>query len=184
LPLLWPLPLPGLGGLALDPEFGAVPEFPSAVPGRVPQGLPLGEPPGLFGVLGLTVEGCVVLPGVGVPGEFEPGTVVFGVPLGEEEPGEFRFCGAAGVAVFAGGVAVAAGGVAVPAGGVAGLAGGVALPAGGVAGAPGVELCPAVLEPAAGGAPLDGTLCATAQLAQHNTTDSNVSFRMHMFKPL
>jgi hypothetical protein len=36
----------------------------------------------------------------------------------------------------------------------------------------------------AGGAPLDGTLCATAQLAQQNTTDSNVSFRVHMFKPL
>jgi hypothetical protein len=138
--LLWPFSLPGLGGLALDPEFGAVPEFPSAVPGKVPQGLPLGEPPGLFGVLGLTVEGCVVLPGVGVPSEFEPGTVVFGVPLGEVDPGEFRFCGAAGVAVFAGGVVVAAGGVAVPAGGVAGLAGGVAVSAGGVAGAPGVEL--------------------------------------------
>ena len=82
----WLFPLP-----EFDPEFGAVPELPSVVPGRVPQGVPLGEPPGLFGVLGLTVEGCVGVPGVGVAGELDPGTVGFGVPLGDEDPGEFGF---------------------------------------------------------------------------------------------
>lgn len=166
-PLLWLFPL---SGAALEPEFGAVPELPSVVPGKVPQGLPLGEPPGVFGLLGLTVEGCVGVPGVGVAGEFDPGTVGFGVPLGEKDPGEFGFCGAAGVAVCAGGVA--------------GLAGGVAVPAGGVAGAPGVEFCPAVLELAAGGVPADGTLCATAQLAQQTTINNNVIFRVNIFKPL
>ena len=49
--------------------------------------------------------------------------------------------------------------------------------AGGVAGEPGVELCPALLpEPPAGAVP-PGELWATAQLAQPNTTDSNISFR-------
>jgi len=76
-------------------------------------------------------------------------------------------------------------GVAVPAGGVAVLAGGVAVLAGGVAGEPGVEVCPVplallpvevvlpdVLPPAA---EPPAVLCATAQLAQHNTTESSVS---------
>lgn len=94
--LLWLLPVPGFDGFELepgfeldDPEFGVVPGVPFVAPGSVPQGEPLGELPGLFGVLGLMVDGCVVPPGVGVAGEFDPGTVVFGVPLGEEDPGEF-----------------------------------------------------------------------------------------------
>lgn len=159
--LLWPLALPEVDGLEPDaPEFGDVLEDPFVLPGNVPQGEPLGEPPGLLGVLGLMVDGWVVLPGVGVAGEFEPGTVVFGVPLGDVDPGVV--CG------------VPAGGVAVPAGGVAVLAGGVAVPAGGVAGDPGVDVCPAD-EPPAGRAPPEGAACATAQLAQHNTTESNAS---------
>lgn len=164
-PLLpWLFVLPGADGLELEePEFGVEPGVPLVFPGNVPQGEPLGELPGLFGVLGLMVDGCVVLPGVGLAGVFEPGTVVFGVPLGDVDPGVV-----CGVAVPAGGVAVLAGGVAV-------LAGGVAVPAGGVAGDPGVEDCPALPEPLAGGAPPEGAVCATAQLAQQSTTDSNAS---------
>jgi hypothetical protein len=162
--------LPGVGGFGLD-VFGVEPDAPFAVPGKVPQGEPLGAVPGVLVVLGLTVEGCVVFPGVGELGEVDPGAVVFGFPLGEVEPG---FC--PGVVC---GVAVPAGGVAVRAGGVAGLAGGVAVLAGGVAG---LELCPSLLEPPAGAAP-PGELWATAQLAQHNTTDSHVSFRDDMSIP-
>jgi hypothetical protein len=154
---------PDVDGFELEPEFGgAVLDAPFELPGRVPQGEPLGELPGLFGVLGFMVDGWVVLPGVGVAGEFEPGTVVVGVPPGDADPGVVW------------GVVVPTGGVAVPAGGVAVLAGGVAVPAGGVAGDPGVEVCPAD-EPPAGGAPAEGAACATAQLAQHNTTESNAS---------
>ena len=88
-------------------------------PGRVPHGEPVGEAlplrPEAGGVI---VEGCVLLPGVGVVGEVVPGTVGFGlvgvVVCGVAVP-------AGGVAVVAGGVAVPAGGVAVPAGGVAGV---------------------------------------------------------------
>jgi hypothetical protein len=123
-PLLlpWVLPVPGFDGLELDdPALGVAgavePDVPSAVPGKVPQG----EPLGLLGVLGFIVDGCEV----GVLGEGEPGAVAFGDPLGTVVV--FGFCGeACGVAVPAGGVAVLAGGVAVLAGGVAGLAGGVA----------------------------------------------------------
>jgi hypothetical protein len=100
-PLLpWLFPLPGVDGLEFgdpgfgdpgfdDPAFGVVPGVPLFAPGKVPHGEPLGELPGLFGVLGLMVDGWVVLPGVGVAGELEPGTVVFGVPLGELDPGVF-----------------------------------------------------------------------------------------------
>lgn len=135
--------IPGVEGEVLLPGVvGVVPGFdgepgvdgvvdpfvPLPVPGKVPQGEPLGEPPGLFGVLGLIVDGCVVLPGVGTPGVVCPGTVGFG--FGDVVPG--AACGVdCGVAVPAGGVAVLAGGVAV-------LAGGVAVLAGGVAGEPGV----------------------------------------------
>lgn len=153
--------------------FGVEPDVPFAVPGKVPQGEPLGEVPGVFGVLGLTVEGCVVLPGVVVFGEVDPGAAVFGVPLGEVEPGEVE------PGVCPGAVC----GVAVPAGGVAVLAGGVAVPAGGVAGEPGVVLCPALLEPPAGAVP-PGAAWAKAQLAQHSTTDSNVSFRDDILQDL
>jgi hypothetical protein len=160
-----PFGLPGADGFELgDPAFGVVLGVPLVVPGKVPHGEPLGELPGFAGVLGLMVEGCVVLPGVGVAGEFDPGTVVFGV-----RPGV-----APGVVC---GVVVPTGGVAVPAGGVAVLAGGVAVLAGGVAGDPGVEVCPADPGPAPGGtAPPEGVDCATAQLAQQSTTESNVSF--------
>lgn len=170
--------LPGVGGFGLD-VFGVESEAPFAVPGKVPHGEPLGEVPGVFVLLGFTVEGCVVLPGVGEFGEFDPGTVAFGVPPGEVEPGVVCPLVCPGVAC---GVAVPAGGVAVLARGVAGLADGVAVPAGGVAGEPGVEVCPALPEPAAGAAP-PGELWAIAQLAQHNTTDSNVNFRDDIFEP-
>lgn len=75
----------------------------------------------------------------------------------------------------AGGVAVLPGGVGVPAGGVAVLPGGAAVPAAGVA-APGVEICPLVPEPPAGAEPPEGELCATTQVPQLKTINSNVSF--------
>jgi hypothetical protein len=105
--LPWPFPEvegddPELDDPALDepeseaPGFGVEePEVP-AVPGNVPHGEPLGLVPGVFEVFGLTVEGCVLLPGVAGFVEFDPGTV-------DPEPG---------VAAPAGGVAVLAGGVA------------------------------------------------------------------------
>jgi hypothetical protein len=86
-----------------DPAFGAGPLGDPGVPGRVPQGDPLGLVPGLLGVFGFTVEGCVLLPGAGGFGEFEPGTVD----------------GVLGVVVPVGGVAGVVGGVAVPEGVVA-----------------------------------------------------------------
>jgi len=89
---------------------------------------------------------------------FEPGVLVFGVALGEEELG----------VVCPGAVC----GVVVP-------VGGFTAPVGGAVGEAGVELCPALLEPPAGRAP-PGELWATAQLAQHSTRDSNVSFRDDM----
>lgn len=143
--------------------FGVEPDAPLVVPGMFPQG----EPPGV--VLGLVVDGCAVLPGVVEFGKVDPGDVVFAVPLdpgvvdlGVVDPGDVD----PGLVVCPGVVC----GVAVPAGGVAVLAGGVA-------GEPGVELCPALLpEPPAGAAP-PGELWATAQLAQHNMTDNNASFR-------
>jgi hypothetical protein len=61
-----------------DPAFGVDPLAAPGVTGKGPHGEPVGLVPGLFG---FTVEGCVLLPGVGGFGEFEPGTVVgvFGV---------------------------------------------------------------------------------------------------------
>ena len=118
------LPFPVVAGASGFDElvFGVAPfssgaggaEFPAlgdavlgepGVPGSVPHGEPDGLVPGVFVALGFTVEGCLVVPGAGGLGEFEPGT-----------PGGFA------------GVAVPAGGVAVPACGVAVLAGGVAVP--------------------------------------------------------
>lgn len=142
------------------------PEVPFALP--VPQGELLGDVPGVFGVLGLTVDGCVVLPGVALFGDVDPGVVGLGVSLGEAEPGACPglVCG-----------------VAVPACGVAALAGGVAVLAGGVAGEPEVELWLAPLLEPPEGAPAPAELWATAQLPQHNTTDSNISFRDDMCEP-
>lgn len=54
----------------LDPAFGVEP-----LPGKVPQGDPLGVVPGVLDVFGLTVAGLVLLPGVAGFGEFDPGTV-------------------------------------------------------------------------------------------------------------
>lgn len=68
----------GLPGVAGDVPLLA----PFVGPGKVPHGEPLGEVPGVFGVLGLIVDGCVVPPGVGVAGEVEPGTAGLGVVCG------------------------------------------------------------------------------------------------------
>ena len=70
---------------------------PGVAPGIFPQGPPLGL---VCGVFGLTLEGCVLLPGVGGFGEFDPGTVL-GVVGVEVPPG--------GVAVLPDGVVVAPG---------------------------------------------------------------------------
>jgi hypothetical protein len=70
--------------------------------GNCPHGEPLGLVPGVLGLFGLTVEGCVLLPGVGGFGEFEPGTVE----------------GVFGVVAFVGGFTGAVGGVVGPVGGV------------------------------------------------------------------
>lgn len=175
--------LPGVVEVEGELEVPEVePVDPLAEPGRVLQGEPLLEAPVLFELFGFA-EGCVVLPGAGVPGVVDPGVVVvvLGVPFGVVDPGVVVF----GVVVFGdvdpgvvwvvGGVAVPAGGVAVPAGGVAVPVGGVAVPAGGVA-VPGVEVCPAVPELPAGAVPPAGELCATTQTAQHRTTGSKISF--------
>jgi hypothetical protein len=131
-----------------DPALGAEPGVPFAVLGMVPHGDVPGELPGPFGVLGFTVDGCVVF-------GFEPGVLAFGVPLGEEELG------------------LACPGVVC---GLVAPVGGFTAPVGGAAGEPDVGLCPAVLEPPEGRAP-PGELWASAQLAQPNTSDSNKSFR-------
>ena len=152
---------PAVGDPAFeDPVFGAEPDAPLAVPGIVPHGEALGDVPGLFGLFGFAVDGCVVFPGSEGFVGLEPGAPVFGVPPGEEEPG----------VVCPGAVC-----------GVVAPVGGFTAPVGGAVGEPGVELCPALLEPPAGRAP-PAELWATAQLAQHNTIDSNVRFRDDMSK--
>lgn len=167
--------------------FGVELDAPSAVPGKLPHGEPLGVVPGFVVVLGLTVEGCVGVPGVGGFGEFEPGTACgVAVPAG----GVAVLAG--GVAVSAGGVAALAGGVAVPAGGVAVPAGGVAVPIGGVAvPAGGVAVLAGGVAVVAGGAAVRAggvagepavDLWAKDQLAQHSTIESNVSFRDNIFR--
>jgi hypothetical protein len=78
--LLPPFALPGVDGLLFGvPALGAFPGVPFGVPGKLPHGAPEGEVP--FGVFGLTVDGCVVLPGVGEVGVVVPGVDpgVFGV---------------------------------------------------------------------------------------------------------
>ena len=156
-------------GVELDPVVPVVPAVPLAVPGKVPQGDEVGEvvePLGAVVLLGAVVFGVVVL------GVVDSGAVPFGVEVGEAEPGVFWVCGVCGVAVPACGVAVLAGGVAVLAGGVAGEP---------VVEEPVVELCPAVELPVVG-LPLAGAVCATAQLAQHSTTDKSVNFPVDIFE--
>jgi hypothetical protein len=98
---------PGADGAEPEfaPEFGefglvapasgfALPVAP-AVPGKDPQGEPLGLFPGV--VFGSIVDGFVVLPGVGGFGEFAPGTVDGALGVGD---------GVVGVEVPPGGVAV------------------------------------------------------------------------------
>jgi len=98
-----------------DPVLGV--ELPG-MPGKGPQGEPLGVVE-----LGSIGDGWVLVPGVGVFGEAEPGTGVGG--------------GVVGIAGLLGGVTGVPAGVAVLAGGVAVLPGGVAVLPGGVA-VPGV----------------------------------------------
>ena len=90
-----------------DPVFGV--EL-SGVPGKVPHGELLGVV-----ALGSIGDGRVLLPGIGVFGEFEPGTVVIGG-------------GVVGLAELPGGVTGVPCGVAVLPAGVAELAGGVDVP--------------------------------------------------------
>ena len=94
-----------------DPAFGV--ELPG-VPGKGPQGLVALGSLGVV-VLGSIGDGWVLVPGVGVFGEFVLGTgVVGGGVVGVAGlPGGVTGV-PAGVAVVAGGVAVPAGGVAVP----------------------------------------------------------------------
>jgi hypothetical protein len=59
-----PWPLPEVDGEEPDePESPALGVEP--LPGMVPHGDPLGVVPGAVDVFGFTVEGCVLLPGVG-----------------------------------------------------------------------------------------------------------------------
>jgi hypothetical protein len=58
-----------------DPAFGVEPSVAPGAAGNGPHGEPPGLVPGLLGLFGFTVEGCVLLPGVGGFGELEPGTV-------------------------------------------------------------------------------------------------------------
>jgi len=64
--------VPGVDGdpELLDPAFGVEP-----LPGKVPQGDPLGVVPGAVDVFGFTVDGRVLLPRVAGFVEFDPGTV-------------------------------------------------------------------------------------------------------------
>jgi hypothetical protein len=84
----------GAFGLAAPGSGFALPVAP-VVPGRDPQGEPLGLFPGV--VFGSIVEGFVVLPRVGGFGEFAPGTGAGALGVGD---------GVVGVAVPPGGVAV------------------------------------------------------------------------------
>jgi len=57
----------------VDPSFAVEPVVP--VPGKSPQGEPLGVVPGVVEVFGFTVDGCVLLPVDGGFVEFAPGMV-------------------------------------------------------------------------------------------------------------
>ena len=63
--------VPGVAAPGAGVELLGVP----AVPGNGPHGEPPGVVPGVVCVFGFTVEGCVLLPGVGGAGEFDPGTL-------------------------------------------------------------------------------------------------------------
>ncbi len=99
--------VPGVPAGAVEPGLDdePVPEVPGVAPGMVPHGPPDGLLSGF--VFGFTVDGFVLLPGVGEAGEFEPGTVDGVVELGLVELGfvEFGFV-APGVVEDPGGVAV------------------------------------------------------------------------------
>jgi hypothetical protein len=76
---------PVLDEPGFDPEFGFEALGVPLGPGSGPQGDPFGVVPGLFGLFGVTVEGCE-------PGTV-PGVVFLGVvPLVEPDPGEFGLC--------------------------------------------------------------------------------------------
>jgi len=95
---------PELGEPEAEAPVSVEPLGAPGVPGMGPHGEPPGVVPGVAEVFGLTVEGCVALPGVGGFGEFDPGTVDgevggFTAPVG----------GATGVLV-GGGAGVAGGG--------------------------------------------------------------------------
>ena len=109
--------VPGVPGVELVSGLAVEPVVDPEVPG-VPGKLPHGEPAGLVVpgvVFGFTVDGVVVVPGVGGVVELEPGT-------------EFGVVEAGGVAVCPGGVAVLPGGVAVEGAGDAVPGAGVAVP--------------------------------------------------------
>jgi hypothetical protein len=155
---------PGFGVAgSVDPRLDpfVVPELEPAVPGNDPQGDPLGDLPGAVEVLGFTVDGWVLEPGVGFVVEFEPGTVPgvelgfwgFEVLLAEPEP--------------------APGGCGVVCGVDAPGAGEPCAPEFGLALCP-VELCPAGALPVA--EPLEPVLCATTHVAQHRRTSSVRNF--------
>ena len=81
--------MPGVDGtwFGFEPSaFGIEPGTLFAVFGSVPHVDPLGELPGVVDIFGLMVEGWLVPLGVGVVGELEPGTAVFGVPFDELDP--------------------------------------------------------------------------------------------------
>jgi len=125
-----------------DPDVFGV-EFPA--PGMLPHGDPLGVVPGAVELFGFTVEGCVLLPGVGGFVEFEPG-----IAEGDVEP--------------VGGVVVppVGGAVVLPVGGaVVLLVGGADCD------------CPAVLPALPAGADPPAACCATTHVAQPSTTEKN-----------
>lgn len=151
----WMLPeVPGVEPAVFGVEL---PVAPGVAPGKLPHGDPLGVVPGVFGLFGFTVEGCVLLPGVGGVIEFEPG-----IADGGEDPvgGGVAVLVGGGVVVLVGGVvgvgAVVLVGVVVGVGAVVLVGGGVAVLVGGAGGV---------------------LVCAATQAAQHKTTERRLIFR-------
>jgi hypothetical protein len=129
---------------ALDePAFGV-----EVFPGMVPHGEPPGVVPGAVDVFGFTVEGCVLLPGVGELVEFVPGGLLGGVaPVG--------------------GATDPVGGFTVPVGG------GVAP---GACAWPVLPALPDWAAPPDGVAPPAGAVCATTHVPHKRITDRKASF--------